>query len=321
MSELQTVSPGGSIADYAAPLFIAWQINSECNLDCLHCCEEAGLAFPDRMDREQMLDFCRQCAEARVPYVALSGGEPLLCPHLWDVCRLLRDHDVDVKIETNGEFIDAQTAERLGRLKLRSVQISLDGATAEAHEAMRRRGDWEKVLGACRLLRQQGVNTEIVFVPTQFNIHQVGDAVDLAASLGAGGFYTGKIMRIGRAAQNWEMLQPSPEQYEEFFEALSAKAEQYEGRMKVYYYPYDVVEELRYRLQTPAASLLVLPNGKVKLIGPLPFLCGDLKVAPLSRVWANYKKAWTDERVVSFARRVVEEPALLSRANNWVELW
>jgi MoaA/NifB/PqqE/SkfB family radical SAM enzyme len=170
------------------------------------------------------------------------------------------------------------------------------------------------------LLRAQGVNLEIVFVPTRFNIHEVSEAVELAASLGAGGFYTGKVMRIGRAAQNWERLCPSDEQYSVFFEALKAKAEKYHGRMKVYFYPYDVVEELRYRLESPAASLLVLPNGKAKLIGPLPFICGDLKIMPLAQVWANYKKAWKDERVIEFARRVIEEPALLAKSNQWREL-
>ncbi len=321
MSEVPTAILGTSVEDYAAPLFIAWQLNSECNLNCLHCCEEAGTAFPDQMTKEQMLSVCRQCVEAEVPYVALSGGEPLLCPHFWDVCELLREGRVSFKVETNGEMIVPEVARRLGRLGFRSVQISLDGATAQAHEALRQRGDWGKVIRACELLGRQRVNTEIVFVPTCFNIHEIGEAVDLAASLGASGFYTGKIMRIGRAAHNWQMLCPTDEQYEQFFETLSQKGDQYKGRMKVYFYPYDVVEELRYRLEHPAASLLVLPNGKVKLIGPLPFVCGDLKVSPLLQVWQRYKDAWKDARVIDFGRRVMTDPRLLSQSNNWVELY
>ena len=57
---------------------------------------------------------------------------------------------------------------------------------------------------------------------------------------------------------------------------LKQKTEEYLGRMKVYYYPYDVIEELRVRVQTPSASLLVIPDGRVKLIGPLPFICAHL---------------------------------------------
>lgn len=320
MIEAQTALCGSSADEYSAPLFIAWQLNAECNLSCLHCCEDAGAEFPGRMTKEQMLEVCRQFVEAEVPYVALSGGEPLMCPEFWDVCEFLRANGVNVKVETNGEVIGPDVAQRLGRLKLRSVQISMDGASAEAHEALRKNGNWNSVMRACELLRSEDANTEIVFVPTRFNIHEVGQAVDLAASLGAYGFYTGKLMRIGRAARNWDRLSPSDEQYQQFFDTLNEKTEQYRGRMKVYCYPYDVIEELRYRLQTPSASLLVLPNGKVKLIGPLPFICGDLKVSPLADVWENYKAGWKDERVLEFGRRLVERPALVAEANNWVEL-
>ena len=95
--------------------------------------------------------------------------------------------------------------------------------------------------------------------------------------MGIYGFYTGKIMRIGRAAQNWDILCPTDKEYEKFFEVLKEKQAQYDGKMKVYYYPYDVIKELKYRLEYPSASLLVIPNGKVKMIGPLPFICGDLR--------------------------------------------
>lgn len=312
---------GDSAYQYSAPLFIAWQLNSECNLKCLHCCEEAGTSFPDQLGKDKMLDICRQFVEAEVPYVALSGGEPLMCPHFWDVCEFLRDRGVNVKIETNGEMIDSQVAKRLGRMRLRSVQVSMDGATQGAHEALRELGDWPKVVEACKLLRaEDGVNTEIVFVPTRFNIHEVGEVIDLAASLTAHGFYTGKLMRIGRAAQNWDKLCPTDEQYERFFAVLDEKKKQYSGRMKVYCYPYDVIEELRYRLETPSASLLVLPNGKVKLIGPLPFICGDLRTMSLDEVWEKYKRSWKDPRVQEFGRKVVAEPALVAEANNWIEL-
>ncbi|MBM4034242.1 MAG: radical SAM protein, partial [Planctomycetes bacterium] len=221
-------APGGAAAEnYSAPLFIAWQLNSECNLNCLHCCEEAGAAFPDQMSREQMLRLCGEFAEADVPYVALSGGEPLLCPHFWDVLGALRSSRISVKIETNGEFIGDPVARRLAALRLRSVQVSLDGASARCHEALREHGDWQQVIHAATRLRAEGANVEIVFVPTRLNVHEVGRAVDLAASLGAYGFYTGKLMRIGRAAQNWGKLCPSDAQYAEFFATLDAKKQQY----------------------------------------------------------------------------------------------
>lgn len=318
--ELVAVLAGEKFEDYLAPLFIAWQLNSECNLGCLHCCEQAGHSMPDEMTKEQSLDLCRQIVELNIPYVAISGGEPLLCPHVFDVCEFIRDNNISLKIETNGEFIDKSVARRFADLKMRSVQVSLDGATAATHEKLRLSGDWHKAVEACKYLMEYGVNTEVVFVPTKFNIDQVGDVIDLAYSMGIYGVYTGKIMRIGRAATNWDILSPSEEEYETFFKVLEEKTAQYKGKMKVYYYPYDVIEELKYRLECPSASLLIVPNGKVKLIGPLPFICGDLKQQSLSQIWTNYKKAWRNPEVIDFTRKVIADPKLLAESNNWREL-
>ncbi len=90
--------------------------------------------------------------------------------------------------------------------------------------------------------------------------------------------------------------------------------------MKVYYYPDDVIDELTYRLESPSASLLVIPNGKVKLIGPLPFLCGDLKKKTLKEVWEDYKLAWRHPEVVEFTNKVIADPNLLAESNNWREV-
>jgi len=277
--------------------------------------------MPNEMKRGEIFNFLGQIVDLKIPYAALSGGEPMLHPHLFEICEFLRKHNISLKIETNGEFINESVAVKIGRLKFRSVQISLDGATPDTHEKLRLSGDWNKAVSACRFLIKAGVNTEIVFVPTKFNVHEIGQLIDLAYSLGVYGVYTGKTMRIGRAAQNWDILCPSDQEYEKFFATLNEKTAQYEGKMKVYYYPYDVVEELKYRIQYPSASLLVLPNGKVKLIGPLPFICGDLRKQSLSEIWENYKKSWSNPRVIEFTQKVVNDPKLLAESNKWVELF
>ena len=132
--------------------------------------------------------------------------------------------------------------------------------------------------------------------------------------------HSGEIMRIGRAAQNWDILCPSEQEYEKFFEILKQKQAQYDGLMKVYYYPFDVIEELKYRLEHPSASLLVIPNGKAKLIGPLPFICGDLRQHSLAEIWQRYQDAWKQPQVIDFTKKVIEDTELLKEANKWVQL-
>lgn len=320
VADATSLKRGAIFSDYEAPLFIAWQLNSACNLNCLHCCEEAGHSLPDELTRDEIMDFCRQIVSLQIPYVAISGGEPLLHPDFFALSEFLRLHKISLKVETNGVFIDKTTARRFARLGFRSVQVSLDGVTAETFNKLRLKGNWPATIDACKYLVEAGVNTEIVFVPTKLNIHETGAVIDLAYRMGIYGFYTGKIMRIGRAAQNWEKLCPSEEDYGQFFKVLQAKQTQYHGKMKVYYYPYDVLEELKYRLEYPSTSLLVIPNGKVKIIGPLPFICGDLRKHTLSEIWQRYQKAWQIPYVRDFTQKVINDPRLLAESNRWQEL-
>lgn len=325
MTAESTATVGGAptIDDLTAPLFIAWQITSICNMGCHHCCEESGQLMPNEMNEEQVMDFCRQVVDAGVPYAAISGGEPMLHPQFFEVCEYFRSNGIALKVETNGEFVTAEAARRFADLDLRSVQISVDGATAETYEKLRVDGRWSDAIQAIKNLTAAGVRVEVVFVPTRFNIHETADVIDLAASLGAYGLYTGKLMRIGRAAKNWDMLCPSDEDYEGFFKVLDKKVAQYQdpGIMKVYYYPYDVIEELRVRVTTPSASLLVIPDGRVKLIGPLPFVCGNVTEQPLTEIWERYRQGWREKQVVEFVDKVLEDPTLVSLANDWIELY
>jgi MoaA/NifB/PqqE/SkfB family radical SAM enzyme len=320
MSDIPETLSQISIENLRAPLFIAWHMTNRCNLNCIHCLWDSGEPWPNELNVDEALELCKQIVGLEVPYVALSGGEPLLYPGFWQVCEFLKDHNVSVKIETNGLLINKETARKLAKLELRSVQVSLDGASQQSYSMMRPRADFKRVLDAIKHLNDEGVITEIVFVPAKFNIHEVEQLIDLAVELGVTSFYTGKTMYIGRAVKYWDTLNPTNEQYKRLVETLDRKGKEYENQMLVYYYPYDVIDELKYRLEHPAASPLVLSTGKVKLIGSLPFVCGDVRLHSLAEIWERYKKAWRHPAVIEHARRVFENPSLLSQALEPIEL-
>lgn len=81
--QLMEILKGSDFEDYKSPLFIAWQINSACNLGCLHCCEESGHSMPDELSKEQSLDFCRQKSSD----CSLLSSSGILCPDSSQQCR------------------------------------------------------------------------------------------------------------------------------------------------------------------------------------------------------------------------------------------
>ena len=72
------------------------------------------------------------------------------------------------------------------------------------------------------------------------------------------------------------------------------------------------------RLESPQAMLLVVPNGKIKLLNELPFAPADLRSDSLEQAWQAYCDAWRTSQVRAFVNRCRDNPALLSHAN---ETW
>ena len=118
----------------------------------------------------------------------------------------------------------------------------------------------------------------------------------------------------------WAKLNPTEEQYEVLFDTLREKALEYEGRTRVHFHEMGLLEELRYRLHNPAALLIVLPNGLVKLINALPFVCGDLRKQSLGEIWANFQRCWQDPRVAEFVEALARDPNATSLLHKWIFL-
>ncbi len=306
--------------DLGAPLYVAWQITNECNLACLHCIEESGpgKAFPDELGRDQAFGVLDQLMDGEVPYLSFSGGEPMLHPHFFDMVERVTARGGQLKVETNGHYLSAANCARLKELGVKAVQVSLDGASPATFGRMRVRGEFDRTLDGLRNLRDAGVPIEVNFSPAKFNVHEVDAIVDLAYELGAYSFYTGRTMYTGNAVKAWRHLALDDGEYAAFFDRLRAKADAYRGRMRVHFHEAGLLEELRYRLHHPAALLIILPNGLVKLINALPFVCGDFRRQTLADIWGNFQRAWQDPRIAQFVDDLSRDPGRTRALHEWV---
>jgi MoaA/NifB/PqqE/SkfB family radical SAM enzyme len=305
------------IDELKAPLFVAWQLTRDCDLACLHCCTESapGKRLQDELDADEAMRLVSEMVRNEVPYVMLCGGEPLVVPHFFEIAEALGAAGVQLKIETNGQRFDEAAARRLARLPVRSVQVSLDGDTPEVYERQRIGGSLAKAHAACRAARQAGLPLEITFAPTRLNIDEAGAVIQRARQLGAFRFNSGRLMRVGTAARHWKRLAPPPEAWSAL-RALFAR-EAARGGMEICYEPFSLEEGLRRSLADPPATLLVLPNGWVKVAAALPQVCADLRRCGLKEAWRAYQCAWHETTVEQSVRDALADESRHGLANAW----
>lgn len=60
--------------------------------------------------------------------ITISGGEPLMHPHLDDMIRHIRERGMIVGLISNGYFMTPERIKRLNHAGLQYLQISIDNA-------------------------------------------------------------------------------------------------------------------------------------------------------------------------------------------------
>ena len=300
-----------------APLFVSWQLTRDCDLACLHCCTDSapGKRLPDELDAGEAMRVAEEIIRCDVPYVMLCGGEPMVVPHFFTIAEKLGAAGVQLKIETNGQRFDAAVAARLVRLPVRSVQVSLDGDSQETYERQRPGGSLAKAHAACRVAREAGLPLEVTFAPTRINLHEAEAVIARARELGAFRFNSGRLMRVGTAARHWQKVAPPAEAWDCLRVLFEREAER--GGMEICFEPFTLEEGLRASVDVPPATLLILPNGWVKVAAAMPHICADLRRCTLLDAWRSYQRAWQDADVRRAAQGVIADESRHAMANNW----
>jgi MoaA/NifB/PqqE/SkfB family radical SAM enzyme len=311
---------GAAVGDYHAPLFLAWQLTNRCTGGCLHCCEESGpdKVWPDELSRSRALRLAEEIVELSIPYVAFGGGEPMGVAHAFDVFEILAKGGTELKIETNGLDIGEEEADRLKALNVACVQISIDGATAGVHEKLRPGSGYAPAWAAIDRLVKRGLEPELVFIPTRINVGDAAEVYRQAVEKGVRTFVTGPMMRLGRAAGAWESLAATDEQWERAVDDLKEASKRAGHKVRLAVYPWGIQTEMKTRAESPQAMVLVVPNGRVKLLNALPFAVADLNKRSLAEAWPLVARAWSSKTVQDFVAKAQFEPGLLRHAN---ECW
>jgi MoaA/NifB/PqqE/SkfB family radical SAM enzyme len=193
--------------------------------------------------------------------------------------------------------------------------VSLDGDTEAVYGRQRAGGSLARAHAACRAVRDADLPLEITFAPTRINLGEARAVIERARSFGAFRFNTGRLMRIGTAARHWGKVEVPEAGWAEF-RALLARESARPG-MEICYEPFTVSEGLRAAAEQPPATLLVLPNGWVKVAAALPDVCADLRQVNLAQAWDRYRAAWRGATMASVVREAIEDESRHGLANTW----
>jgi MoaA/NifB/PqqE/SkfB family radical SAM enzyme len=176
-------------------LKIVWDISNKCNLRCRMCHFSFDHVFHQPANFTSLAMFESIAAQA-LPIahtlILSAGNEPLVSPHFVDILKIAARYRVpEVLFLTNGQLLSPKVADAVIDAGVTQLQISIDGATRETYEYIRRGARFDRLVrnleylsARKRELGRSRPRLQFNIVLMQRNLEELPLFVDLAERLG-----------------------------------------------------------------------------------------------------------------------------------------
>ncbi len=211
------------------PRVMEFDLTNTCNLECIMCNGMVSSAIRRNRDKlpplpnpydkafvEQLEEFIPHLKEAK-----FYGGEPFLIDIYYDIWDTMLDINpaIEFFVMTNGTILSERVKSRLERGRFR-LGVSIDGATKETYEMIRRGAVYEHVMKNLEYFndysRRQNVRLVISTTLMRVNWQEVPGMIDLCNRMGAT-TYLSYLKRPAHLAL-WNL---EPEKLQEIYDRLS----------------------------------------------------------------------------------------------------
>ena len=208
-----------------------WHITDECDQRCKHCYIYSGDPSRriDAMSWDEMqdtffncLDFC--AVYDRLPYIYLTGGDPILHPDFWRLLELFHEHDVPFTIMGNPFHLTDQVCRELKYYGCKRYQLSLDGLR-ETHDWFRKPGSFDCTLEKIGCLQRAGIRSIIMTTVSRQNCREVPGIIDTVVKAGADVFAFSRYVPSGGELDTGM----TPQAYRELLAICDKKFREYEA--------------------------------------------------------------------------------------------
>lgn len=279
-----------------------------CNLRCIHCwlkpehvtdTQAYRRANRDNVSVELMETVVEQALELGLVNIKLTGGEPFVCPEIFDYLDCFSKFDISLTIETNATLLSADKIKNLKNYNIRLLSTSLDGSCARVHDRIRGiPGSFDRTVKAIAGLIEHRIFPQVIFCLQRANAHDLEATIQTALSLGIKSFEINPLALSGNLVESNSVSQAlSLEQ----LLALSGRVEkvfpeQFPGIHVNLYIP-PALKGIRSlaasNLSTCAIFSIcgILANGDVSLCGIArnrkELVAGNVRKQSLKEIWQN----------------------------------
>lgn len=216
------------------PASVTWEINTECNHNCLYCYNDKEGADSGCGGGEKRLDEIANFIITHKPVaVSISGGEPLLMyEKLKRQIVNLVSHGICVTVYTNGSLITDEMAKFFADYKVR-LMVSFPSADREEFQRIvRNQYTYDSVIRGLDILKEYQVNFQPNIVMTRINAASIEATVAfLYHRYSPDTMFISRTTKPSNSDEEYDNIKLNRKQMNDVFNTCVRLSEQYNIRM------------------------------------------------------------------------------------------
>lgn len=162
-----------------------YELTLRCNMNCIHCGSSAGQKRTKELTTEEWNNVTKQLADLNCKEITLLGGEPFLRKDWYEISNEIKNYGIKITYMSNGLLVNENTIEKLGKIEPKVISISIDGATKETHDKIRRvKGSYDKCIEVISNLKKAGMNTTVVTSINKLNFQELPELKSMLLNKG-----------------------------------------------------------------------------------------------------------------------------------------
>lgn len=257
--------PSEVMKSIPSPRSVDIAITGRCNLACAYCFYADEMVSLDDLPTAAWLAFFEELGRLGVMSVCLTGGEVFTRPDLFELIDGVIANRMRYQLLTNGTLVTAKMLENFSvgkrRLRLDSIQVSIDGSCAEINDRSRP-GSFDRSIHGLKLLKQAGFPLTVRVTVNRFNIDDLEEvAYFLLEEIGIDGFSVNEVYTCGATNRFTPGIMLEPSQRQQAAITLSELSMKYPGRVSAQAGPLALANEAAIIRKAKAEGKKDKPGG------------------------------------------------------------
>jgi len=169
------------------PITVSLELRNRCNLNCVMCYKKHHSQPEAQLDLDVLEKLMKECKENKLPSMILGlGSETLIYQDIDKAVDIIKKGEVmDIFFGTNGVLLNDEIIEKIIKNKISRVEISVDAASSETYNKVRRVPVFEKVeeninklVEAKKIFKSDLPVIRLCFVVMDVNKHETQKFID-----------------------------------------------------------------------------------------------------------------------------------------------